>query len=59
RTFFVLHKKEPPLERLASYALQARRTLDDVAEHEKPALRLAVDALLWAVGRAIAKRGQL
>ncbi|MGE7155768.1 PAS domain-containing protein [Methylorubrum rhodesianum] len=59
RTFFVLHKKEPPLERLASYVLQARRTLDDVAEHEKPALRLAVDALLWAVGRAIAKRGQL
>ena len=56
RTFFVLHKNEPPLERLATYALQARRAVDDVAEHEKPALRLAVDSLLWAVGRAIAGR---
>lgn len=56
RTFFVLHKNEPPLERLATYALQARRAVDDVGEHEKSALRLAVDSLLWAVGRAIARQ---
>lgn len=56
RTFFVLHKNEPPLERLATYALQARRVVDDVGEHERSALRLAVDSLLWAVGRAIARQ---
>jgi hypothetical protein len=56
RTFFALHKNEPPLERLATYALQARRVVDDVGEHERSALRLAVDSLLWAVGRAIARQ---
>lgn len=57
RAFFILHRNEPPLERLASCALQARRTIDEVGEHERPALRPAVDALLWAVGRVLAKRG--
>ena len=54
---FVLPRKdEHPLDRLATYALQARRVIDETAEHERPALQQAVETLLWAVGRALAKR---
>lgn len=57
RELFVLPMEEDaPLDRLATYALQARWAVDETAEHEKPSLRPAVDALLWAVGRALAKR---
>lgn len=48
--------EDAPLDRLATCALQARRAVDEIFEHEKPRLRPAVDALLWAVGRALAKR---
>lgn len=59
RTFFVLQKKESPLDRLATFALQARHAVDDVAEYEKPGLQSAADALLWAIGRALARQSQL
>ena len=56
--FFVLQKNETPLDRLATCALQARHAVDEVAGHDRTALRVAADALLWAVGRAIAKRSR-
>ncbi|MGW5957709.1 PAS domain-containing protein [Methylorubrum thiocyanatum] len=57
RRFLVLQERdETPLDRIATCALQARGAINDVAEHEKPALQSAVDGLLWAVGRALAKR---
>lgn len=59
RALFVLpNKNEAPLDQIATYALQARRAVDDVAGHEEPALRSAIDGLLWAVGRALAKRSR-
>ncbi|CAX27538.1 conserved protein of unknown function; putative sensor (PAS) domain [Methylorubrum extorquens DM4] len=59
RALFVLpSRNEPPLDRIATYALQARRAVDDVAGHDGPALRSAIDGLLWAVGRALAKRSR-
>lgn len=60
RARFVLpNEDDDPLDRLATCALQARRAVDEAAEHVKPRLRPAVDALLWAVGRALARRGAL
>ncbi|AMB48220.1 MULTISPECIES: PAS domain-containing protein [Methylobacteriaceae] len=59
RALFVSpNKNEAPLDQIATYALKARRAVDDVAGHEKTALRSAIDGLLWAVGRALAKRSR-
>lgn len=45
---------EPSLENLAALAIQARDEIKQLGEQKGSALWRAVDALLWAVGRALA-----
>lgn len=55
RAFFVKPEDtEPSLERLAGFAIQARDEIEELGEKKGSILRQAVDALLWAVGRALA-----
>lgn len=45
-----------PLDRAADLALEAREVIEAIDGRDGPILRQAVDALLWAVGRALARR---
>lgn len=45
-----------PLDRAADHVIEARRAIDAVGGSEWPALRKAVDDLLWTVGRALARQ---
>lgn len=57
RALFVkLDAGKHPLDRAAELAIKTREAIDEIEVHEKSVLRLAVDALLWALGRALARR---
>jgi hypothetical protein len=45
-----------PLDRAAEHAIAARKAIDEVADREGRTLRQAADALLWALGRCLARR---
>lgn len=49
---------EDPLDRAADLALRTRHAIDEIGGYEGQALRNAVDALLWALGRTLARRAQ-
>ncbi|WP_306421670.1 PAS domain-containing protein [Methylobacterium aerolatum] len=51
--FFAPRAEGPSLNHVAALTLEARQEIDDLGEKEGSPLRRAVDALLWAVGRAI------
>lgn len=51
--FYATGKGGPSLNHVAVLALEARQEIDDLGEKEGSPLRNAIDALLWAVGRAI------
>jgi len=51
--FYATGKGSPSLNRVAVLALEARQQIDDLGEKDGSPLRNAIDALLWAVGRAI------
>lgn len=48
---------ETPLDRAAALAIEARRVIDTMGAEDRPALRQAVDGLLWAMRRALARQG--
>ncbi|WP_082173611.1 PAS domain-containing protein [Methylobacterium platani] len=54
--FFTEEDTETPLDRAAACAIQARRAIDEVAGPERRGLRRSADALLLALGRALARR---
>ncbi|TNC05412.1 PAS domain-containing protein [Methylobacterium terricola] len=54
--FFTEEDAETPLDRAAACAIQARQAIDEVAGSEGLGLRRSVDALLLALGRALAGR---
>lgn len=57
RALFVdLPRADDPLDQAALLALETREVIDGIADEAAPALREAVDALLWVVGRALARR---
>lgn len=56
--FLLKNTAGDPLDEIASQVIQIRRTVDDFHIYDKQPLRVAVDSLLWAVGRAIAQRQQ-
>lgn len=49
-------ENESPLDRLAAHALEARQAIDEIDAPMRPALRQAADALLWIIGRALARK---
>ena len=51
--FFAPDSDGPSLDHVAALTLEARQEIDALGEKEGSHLRNAVDALLWAVGRAI------
>lgn len=51
--FFASDREGPSLDHVAALTLEARQEIDGLGEKEGSPLRSAVDALLWAVGRAI------
>jgi hypothetical protein len=56
QVYFVKRPRaETSLERAADLAMAARRAIDAVGGSDGHALRHAVDALLWAIGRALAR----
>lgn len=57
RAFFIMEEDaEPPLDRAAACAIQARQAIDEVDGPEGLGLRRSVDALLLALGRTLAYR---
>ncbi|QRE72882.1 PAS domain-containing protein [Methylobacterium aquaticum] len=57
RAFFITEEAaESPLDRAAACAIQARQAIDEVDGPEGLGLRRSVDALLLALGRALARR---
>lgn len=46
-----------PLDRAAELAIETRKSIDEIEGDEGRALRNAVDALLWLLGRTLARRG--
>ena len=57
RAFFLMEEdNETPLDRAAALTIQARQAIDEVPGTEGLGLRRLVDALLLALGRALARR---
>lgn len=51
--FYATGKSSPSLNHVASLALEVRQQIDELGEKDGSPLRNAIDALLWAVGRAM------
>lgn len=49
---------DDPLDRAADLALRTRHAIDEIGGYEGQALKNAVDALLWSLGRTLARRTQ-
>ncbi|WP_244625479.1 PAS domain-containing protein [Methylobacterium mesophilicum] len=54
--FIKPHTHKHPLDRAADLAVETRQAIDQVGGHEGQALRHAIDALLWLLGRTLARR---
>lgn len=50
------NEAETPLERAAGHALDARAALDACEGPDAAPLRRSIDAVLWSIGRALARR---
>jgi hypothetical protein len=49
----------PSLEHVAELAMEAQSEIDELGEREDSPLRRAVDALLWILGRTLARQGSM
>ena len=57
RAFFMKpHADDSPLERVAALALETRQVIEEIETKDRPILLRAIHALLWAVGRALARQ---
>lgn len=56
--FLMTNEAEEPLDRIATQAIQMRRDVEEISDRQRKPLQMAVEALLWAVGRALAKRSR-
>lgn len=57
--FFVAQTANgPSLAQIASMVLEVRSQIDELGERSDSPLRRAVDALLWIIGRTLARQGQ-
>lgn len=56
--FLYTNEAEDSLDRIATQAIQIRRDVEEIPDRESKPLRMAVESLLWTVGRALAKRNR-